>query len=49
MYGVAQDEHKAAFLRELVNLAKDNPHPILIGEDFNILRFRQDKNNDLFD
>jgi hypothetical protein len=49
VYGAAQDEHKAAFLRELVNLAKDNPHPILIGGDFNILRFRQDKNNDHFD
>jgi hypothetical protein len=49
VYGVAQDEHKAAFLRELVNLAKDNPHPILIEGDFNILRFGQDKNNDRFD
>jgi hypothetical protein len=49
VYGAAQDENKAAFLRELVNLAKDNPHPILIGGDFNILRFRQDKNNDRFD
>jgi exonuclease III len=49
VYGAAQDEHKAAFLRELVNLANDNAHPILIGGDFNILRFRQDKNNDRFD
>ena len=24
VYGVAQDEHKPVFLRELVNLAKDN-------------------------
>ena len=31
VYGAAQEEFKAAFLRELVNLAKDNPHPILIG------------------
>ena len=31
MYGAAQEEYKASFLRELVNLAKDNPHPILIG------------------
>ena len=30
VYGAAQDEHKAAFLREVVNLAKDNPYPILI-------------------
>jgi hypothetical protein len=31
VYGAAQEAHKAAFLRELVNLAKENPHPILIG------------------
>jgi hypothetical protein len=31
VYGAAQAEHKAAFLRELVNLAKDNPYPIIIG------------------
>ena len=31
MYGPAQEDHKAAFLRELVNLATDNPHPIIIG------------------
>ena len=31
VYGAAQDEFKADFLCELVNLAKDNPHPILIG------------------
>jgi hypothetical protein len=34
VYGDAQDTFKADFLRELVNLAKDNPHPILIGGDF---------------
>ena len=37
VYGAAQDEFKADFLRELVNLAKDNPYPILIGGDFNLL------------
>jgi hypothetical protein len=31
VYGAAQDTAKPAFLRELVNLAKDNPHPIIIG------------------
>jgi hypothetical protein len=30
------------FLR-VVNLAKDNPHPILIGGDFNLLRFQHEK------
>jgi hypothetical protein len=31
VYGAAQEDSKAAFLRELVNLAKDNTHPMLIG------------------
>jgi hypothetical protein len=31
VYGAAQDEFKADFLCELVNLAKYNPYPILIG------------------
>jgi hypothetical protein len=30
-YGAAQEEFKADFLREMVNLAKDNPYPILTG------------------
>jgi hypothetical protein len=30
-------EFKADFLRELVNLAKDNPYSILIRGDFNLL------------
>ena len=49
MYGAAKDEFNTNFLRELVNIAKDNPYPILIGGDFNILRYRQEKNNDHFD
>ena len=44
VYGAAQEDHKAAFLHELVNLAKHNPHPILIGGDFNLLIFRHEKN-----
>ena len=46
---VAITDFVADFLKELVNLAKDNPYPILIGGDFNILRYRQEKNNDRFD
>jgi hypothetical protein len=34
IYGAAQDEFKLDFLREMVNLTKDNPHPILIGGGF---------------
>jgi hypothetical protein len=30
MYGAYQDEFKASFLRELVNLVKENLYPILI-------------------
>jgi hypothetical protein len=33
VYGPAQEEYKDAFLCEFVNLAKDNPYPILIGGD----------------
>ena len=34
VYGPAQEEFKSAFLCEMVNLAKDNPHPFIIGGDF---------------
>jgi hypothetical protein len=30
IYGATQDEFKANFLCELVNLAKDNPYPMII-------------------
>jgi hypothetical protein len=49
VYGLAQEEYKATFLCELVNLAKDNPYPILIGGDFNLLRFRHEKSKGRFD
>jgi hypothetical protein len=31
VYGAAHEDSKAALIPEMVNLAKDNPHPILIG------------------
>jgi hypothetical protein len=43
VYGATQEDAKPAFLRESVNLAKDNPHPIIIGGDFNLLRHPQEK------
>ena len=49
VYGAAQESHKVAFLREVVNLARDNPHPILIGGDFNMLRFPHEKSRGRFD
>jgi hypothetical protein len=39
VYSAAQEAFKADFLCELVNLAKDNPYPIIIGGDFNLLQF----------
>ena len=49
VYGAAQEEYKAAFLRELVNLAKNDPYPIIIGGDFNMLRYRHEKSRGRFD
>jgi hypothetical protein len=49
IYGAAQDAFMANFLRELVNLAKDNSYPILIGGDFNLLRFKHEKSKGHFD
>src|SRR4051812_34588840 len=43
VYGAAQEERKATFPRELVNLANNDPHPILIVGDFNLLRFPHEK------
>jgi hypothetical protein len=49
VYGAAQDVDKPAFIRELVNLGKDNPHPIIIGGDFILLRYTQEKSRGSFD
>jgi hypothetical protein len=49
VYGAAQDTFKADFLRELVNLAKDNQYPMIIGGDFNLLRFQHKKSKSHFD
>ena len=45
----SQDEFKADFLPEFVNLAKDNPYPILVGGDFNLLQFPNEKRCGRFD
>lgn len=39
----ARDIYKFNFLRELANLVKDSLYPILIGGDFNLLRFSDKK------
>jgi hypothetical protein len=44
VYGAAQDENKTDFLAELSSLCSTNTKPILIGGDFNIIRFAKEKN-----
>jgi hypothetical protein len=48
IYGVAQDEHKADFLGELVCLCENESRTLLVGGDFTIMRRKEDKNNDNF-
>jgi exonuclease III len=48
VYGAAQDEHKPEFLAELVRICEEEPLPILVGGDFNIIRRKEEKNNDNF-
>jgi hypothetical protein len=38
-----------AFYGAAQEVAKDNPYPILIGGDFNLLRFRHEKSKYRFD
>ena len=45
VYGDAQEEGKIPFLNELANFCHSNQEPILIGGDFNIIRFSHEKNN----
>jgi hypothetical protein len=49
VYGAAQEEYKAPFLRELVNMVKDNPCPILTCGDFDLLRIPRDKSKGRID
>ena len=43
LYGAAQDENKDRFLAELASFCGHNSEPILIGGDFNIIRFSSEK------
>jgi hypothetical protein len=49
VYVAAQEEFKPDFLREMVNLAKDNPYPHSYWGDFNLLRFLFEKSKGRFD
>lgn len=48
VYGAAQVGHKAEFLAELVRICEAEVPPMLVGGDFNIIRRREEKNNDNF-
>jgi hypothetical protein len=49
VYGLAQSNLKQQFLTNVVHMCSHEQFPILIGEDFNILRNPSDKNNDNFE
>ena len=46
VYGAAQDEYKQQFLSELVRLCENEPLPMMVGGDFNMIRKPEEKNND---
>jgi hypothetical protein len=48
VYGAAQDAQKGEFLAEFVRLCENEPLPLLVGGDFNIIRRQEEKNNDNF-
>jgi hypothetical protein len=48
VYGAAQPEHKDRFLTECVNTVSYESLPILVGGDFNIIRYPSVKSNDRF-
>ncbi|WVZ90647.1 hypothetical protein U9M48_036931 [Paspalum notatum var. saurae] len=43
IYGPAQEDHKQKFLTELAHLSSKETLPMLIGDDFNIMRGPQEK------
>jgi hypothetical protein len=43
VYGATQEAHKPDFLAELVRMCELEPLPLLLGGDFNILCWHQDK------
>jgi len=44
IYGAAHEENKLEFLAELSNFCSSNKDPLIIGGDFNIIRFSSEKN-----
>jgi endonuclease/exonuclease/phosphatase family metal-dependent hydrolase len=48
VYGAAQDRYKPSFLAELVRICENETLPLLVGGDFNIIRRKEEKNNENF-
>jgi exonuclease III len=48
VYGAAQDAQKSDFLAELVRMCDSQDLPMMVGGDFNIIRKKEEKNNDNF-
>jgi hypothetical protein len=48
VYGTTQDEHKESFLGELVYMCSHENLPLVMGDDYNILRHPSEKNNDCY-
>ena len=44
VYGLAHEENREAFLAEISQICTSNKNPMMLGSDFNILRFSSDKN-----
>ena len=44
VYGPAHEENRYLFLTELSQICSTNTYPMILGGDFNILRFSSDKN-----
>lgn len=44
VYGAAQEENKLPFLAELSHFCASNAEPMVIGGDFNIIRYMKEKN-----
>ena len=45
VYGAAHEENKNVFLSELSHFCANNDEALLIGGDFNIIRYSKEKNN----
>jgi exonuclease III len=48
VYGAAQDRYKPSFLDEPVRICENETLPLLVGGDFNIIRRKEEKNNENF-